>query len=165
MTSPQQVPFDEYLDAVFASPNWLEACVSMLAAFLESIDSCRDSPGLSLPQIAPPIVDQVSAVADRAQRLVHAIGILLGSRGLAGRSAHEGIQQEMDAVIQLLVGDDRRVTDIQLVLQRQHSYVEVVVSALFIATISPSCHSGASASSSRSRCDILSVSGSFAFAL
>jgi len=103
--------------------------------------------------------------ADRAQRLVHAIGILLGSRGLAGRSAHEGIQQEMDAVIQLLVGDDRRVTDIQLVLQRQHSYVEVVVSALFIATISPSCHSGASASSSRYRCDILSVSGSFAFAL
>jgi hypothetical protein len=69
MTSPQQVPFDQYLDAVFASPTWLEACVSMLAAFLESIDSCRDSPGLSLPQMAPPIVDQVSAIADRAQHL------------------------------------------------------------------------------------------------
>ena len=90
MTSPRQVPFDQYLDAAFASPNWLEACVSMLAAFLESIDSCRDSPGLSLPQIAPPIVDQVSAVADRAQRLEIQLRTTAESHGPAFQTSELG---------------------------------------------------------------------------
>jgi hypothetical protein len=71
MTAPKEVSFDRYLDMVFASSSWLDACVTMLAAFLENIDSCRDHPELSLPEIAPSIVDQVRAVAGRAQRLEH----------------------------------------------------------------------------------------------
>ena len=90
MTSPRQVPFDQYLDAAFASPNWLEACVSMLAAFLESIDSCRDRPALSLPQIAPSILDQVIAIADRAQRLELQLRTTAESHGPAFQTSELG---------------------------------------------------------------------------
>ena len=69
MTEPKQVSFDRFLDTIFASSNRLDACMNMLAVFLEDIDSCRDNPGQSLPASAPSIVDQVAAVAGRAQRL------------------------------------------------------------------------------------------------
>ena len=69
MTQPKQVSFDRYLDFIFASSNWLDACVNMLSVFLESIDSCRDNPGQSLPASGPSIVDQVAAVAGRAHLL------------------------------------------------------------------------------------------------
>jgi len=52
---------------VFASPDWLEGCVSMLSAFLETIDECRDNPEERLPEVAPPVVDQVAAVVERAR--------------------------------------------------------------------------------------------------
>ena len=38
MTLPEHLSFDSYLDVVFASPNWLDACASMLSAFVETID-------------------------------------------------------------------------------------------------------------------------------
>src|SRR5438270_12902702 len=69
MTSPKQVSFDEYLDIIFASSNWLEACVTMLSVFLEDLDSCRDDPAMRLPEIAPSILDQVTSVSSRAHRL------------------------------------------------------------------------------------------------
>ncbi|MGH2442654.1 MAG: hypothetical protein ACRDFX_05785 [Chloroflexota bacterium] len=69
MTQPKQISFDSYLDTIFAGGAWLEACVNMLSVFLEDIDSCRDEPGKLLPGIAPSIVDQVAAVADRARHL------------------------------------------------------------------------------------------------
>lgn len=69
MIPPKQVSFDRYLDSIFASPNWLDGCVGMLSALLEDIDSCRETLGVSLPQIAPSIVDQVAAVTGQAQRL------------------------------------------------------------------------------------------------
>lgn len=69
MNSPIRVSFDSYLDTVFASSNWVEGCLSMLSAFLESVDSCRDDPGQRLPDLAPSIVDQVEAVAGRVRRL------------------------------------------------------------------------------------------------
>lgn len=69
MTSPKQVSFDQYLDIIFATSNWLDACVNMLSVFLEDIDSCRDNPGQSLPGSAPSIIDQVVALAGRARRL------------------------------------------------------------------------------------------------
>jgi hypothetical protein len=69
MTSPRELSFDAYLDAVFASPSWLDACVTMLSAFVEDVDSCRDDPGRRLPELAPPIALQVSALNDRAKRL------------------------------------------------------------------------------------------------
>ena len=69
MTEPKQVSFDRFLDTIFASPNRLDACVNMLSVFLESIDSCRDNPGQSLPSRAPSIVDQLAAIAGRARRL------------------------------------------------------------------------------------------------
>jgi hypothetical protein len=68
MTQPKQISFDEYLDSVFASPIWLDACVNMLSVFLEDIDACRDNPGRDLPDLAPSILDQVAAVAIRARR-------------------------------------------------------------------------------------------------
>jgi hypothetical protein len=69
VTAPKQVSFDKYLDSVFASPIWLDACVNMLSVFLEDVDSCRENPDRDLPGVAPSIVDQVAAVADRARRM------------------------------------------------------------------------------------------------
>lgn len=68
MTQPKQISFDQYLDAVFDSPNWVDACVNMLAAFLESLEECRDDPGRELPRMGPPLIDQIAAVAHRAKR-------------------------------------------------------------------------------------------------
>jgi hypothetical protein len=68
---PKPLTFDEYLDRLFAGPNWHDGCVSMLAAFLETIDSCRDDPEHGLPRTAPSIVDQTVALAGQLQRLEH----------------------------------------------------------------------------------------------
>lgn len=35
----EEIDFDRYLDLVFASPNRMAACTSMLAAFLETVDT------------------------------------------------------------------------------------------------------------------------------
>lgn len=69
MKPPRQVSFDGYLDTIFDSANWVDACVTMLSVFLEDIESCRDNPGQHLRDIAPSIVDQVHGVAARAERL------------------------------------------------------------------------------------------------
>lgn len=90
MTSPQEVSFDRYLDMVFASPNWLDGCVTMLATSLEDIDSCRDNPGLSLPEMAPSIVDQVGALAGRAQRLERQIRTAAERNGPAFQTSELG---------------------------------------------------------------------------
>jgi hypothetical protein len=69
MTSPNEMSFDDFLDTVFASSRWLDACVDLLSAFLEELDSCRDNPRESLPESGSSIVEHVAAVADRAERL------------------------------------------------------------------------------------------------
>lgn len=81
MTEPKQLSFDRYLDTVFAGSSWLEACVTMLTTFLESIDSCRDDPGRSLLSTAPAIVDQVAAVAGAARNLEHRFRKIAEKRG------------------------------------------------------------------------------------
>jgi hypothetical protein len=65
----KEVPFDEYLDLVFAGPMWVDACTSMLSVFLEDVEGCREDPGEGLPEIAPSILDQVARVGERARRL------------------------------------------------------------------------------------------------
>lgn len=90
MTSPREVSFDTYLDTVFASPNWLDACVTMLSAFVEDIDACRDDPGRRLPDLAPPIAAQVSALNDRAQRLHQQLRSSAEQRGPAFQTSELG---------------------------------------------------------------------------
>jgi hypothetical protein len=65
---PEEISFDRYLDLIFASSNRTDACLSMLSAFLENIDACRDSLSQSLPEAAPSVVDQVEALAARARQ-------------------------------------------------------------------------------------------------
>ena len=93
MTPAKQVSFANYLDTIFAGPDWLDACVQMLSVFAEDIDSCRDNPSQSLPGIAPSIVDQVVAVAGRAQRLERRL------RDSAERHGPEFQTQELGAVL------------------------------------------------------------------
>lgn len=81
MTLPEEISFDRYLDTIFAASNRLDACVNMLSAFLESIDSCRDDLRERLPGMAPSIVDQVVAVVDRAQRLERRLRTVAQTRG------------------------------------------------------------------------------------
>lgn len=90
MTLPEQVSFDQYLDTVFASSKWVDACVTMLSAFLESIDACRDDPDQQLPDIAPSIVDQVAAMVDRAQRLEQSFRATAEERGPAYQTPELG---------------------------------------------------------------------------
>ncbi len=63
----QDIPFDRYLDIIFAGPNRTDACLSMLSEFLECIDGCRDNLNEMLPDIAPGIVEQSEAVSARAR--------------------------------------------------------------------------------------------------
>lgn len=81
MAEPRQVSFDQYLDILFASSGWLDACVNMLSVFLEDIECGRDNPAEALPGIAPSIVDQVAAVAGRARRLEHQFRVTAEKRG------------------------------------------------------------------------------------
>jgi hypothetical protein len=90
VTSPKQVSFDEYLDIIFSSSNWLDACVPMLAVFLEDIESCRDNLDEKLPEIAPSILDQVGAIAGRAQRLELELRSKAGSHGPAFQTSELG---------------------------------------------------------------------------
>lgn len=90
---PEQVSFDRYLDLVFSSSNWTDACVSMLSAFLETIDACRDNLSESLPDAAPSIVDQVEALAGRAQQFESDL------RSQAGRYGPEFKTSELGAVL------------------------------------------------------------------
>ena len=90
MTSPKQVSFDEYLDIVFASSNWLDGCVTMLAAFVEDIDSARDNPALSLPPTAPSIVDQGAALTGRAKRMEMQLRETAERRGPAFQTSELG---------------------------------------------------------------------------
>ena len=83
MTSPRQVSFDEYLDIIFASPNWLDSCVTMMAVFLEDVESCSENLSQKLPEVAPSILDQVDAIAARAQRLEMELRDTAQSRGPA----------------------------------------------------------------------------------
>jgi hypothetical protein len=93
MTAPKQVSFDEYLDSVFASPIWLDACVNMLSVFLEDVDACREKPEQDLPGLAPSIVDQVAAVADRTRRLE------LRMRGIAEKRGTQFMTTELGATL------------------------------------------------------------------
>jgi hypothetical protein len=93
MTGPKQVSFAEYLDTIFASSNWLDACVGMLAVFVDDVDSCRDNPGQTLPGTAPSIVDQAAALAGRAQRLERSL------RAGAERRGPEFQTSELGAVL------------------------------------------------------------------
>ena len=81
MTTPRLISFDEYLDVIFASDDWLDACVNMLSVFLEDIESCREDPVGTLPAVAPSIVDQVAAVAERTQRLQREVRSSAEGRG------------------------------------------------------------------------------------
>ena len=108
MTQPKQISFGQYLDTIFASPIWLDACVNMLSVFLEDIGACRENPSQSLPRIAPSIVEQVAAVAGQAHRLelrfrdtaekhgpefqTNELGAILWWAGMASHKARGSVQ-------------------------------------------------------------------------
>jgi hypothetical protein len=83
MSFPRQVTFDQYLDLVFAGPGWLEACVGMLSAFLQDIDTDSDDAAERLPEIAPSIVEQASAIVGAAKRLEQRLREAAEQRGPA----------------------------------------------------------------------------------
>lgn len=83
MSIGKQVSFDQYLDILFAEGIWLDGCTTMLAVFLEDIETGRDNPRETLPDIAPSIVDQVTRVSRHAHGLEQSFRALAQERGPA----------------------------------------------------------------------------------
>jgi hypothetical protein len=90
MLSGKEVSFDLYLDIIFASSGWLDACTTMLAVFSNDVESCRENPGQDLPELAPSILDQVARVAERARRLEQSFRDMAHERGPRFRTVELG---------------------------------------------------------------------------
>lgn len=72
MTESKQVSFEDYLEIMFSTSNWIEGVMSMLGAFCEDVQLCEKQPG-ELAGVAPSIIDQTAALLDRGRRLSDAL--------------------------------------------------------------------------------------------
>lgn len=90
MTKQKPTSVDKQVDGIFAGAGWFDACMTILAACLDELDACRDDPQAELPSIAPPIVEQVTAIAERAQQLQLQLRWSAEQRGPAAQTLELG---------------------------------------------------------------------------